>query len=172
MEPEGAVRQVNRARAAAAFAALSTRCSDLHPTLASLPEPWVKTLWSPGPRSDGDPARQHACYRGMCHRGVGLGVGGMKGRELKFLKTWSSRDLQAGGNLPGAQRLGYTALQEDLGGGRGDKTVRSVGVVPNTPHPQARTSWPLEALRLTMCKELLGPTRGPQCGEVRVSCVV
>lgn len=135
MEPEGAVRQVNRARAAAAFAALSTRCSDLHPTLASLPEPWVKTLWSPGPRSDGDPARQHACYRGMCHRGVGLGVGGMKGRELKFLKTWSSRDLQAGGNLPGAQRLGYTALQEDLGGGAWGQDCALSGRCPQYTTP-------------------------------------
>lgn len=35
MESEGAARQVNQARAAAAFAALSTGCSDLHPTLAS-----------------------------------------------------------------------------------------------------------------------------------------
>lgn len=73
MEPEGAVRQVNQAHAATVFATLSTRCSDLHTILASLPEPWVKTLWCPGPRSDGDPARQHACYRGICHRGWGWG---------------------------------------------------------------------------------------------------
>lgn len=29
--------------------------------------------------------------------------------------------------------------------------MRAVGVVPNTPHPQARTSWPLEALLAQLC---------------------
>lgn len=66
---------------------------------------------------------------------------------------------------------GITAPQEESEVGVGDKTVSAVGVAPNTPHPQARTSWPLEALGSALCRELLGPTRGPQGGGVRVRCV-
>lgn len=73
--------------------------------------------------------------------------------------------------MPGAQSLGYTVLQEESEVGVGDKTVTAVGVAPNTPHPQARTSWPLEALGSELCRELLGPTRASQCGGVRVRCV-
>lgn len=52
--------------------------------------------------------------------------------------------------------MGYTVLQEESEIGVGDKTVSAVGVAPNTPHPQARTSWPLGALGSELCRELLG----------------
>lgn len=57
-------------------------------------------------RSDGDPARQHAC---------------------EFLKNQSSRDFQAGGNLPGAQRLECRLKGVWGWQGSGVKTVRRVG---------------------------------------------